>query len=479
MRRGARALGAVTGGICVIGLSVQILLGLTWMVCNFAGFQKFGDSYLYLKSSGTFLCDEYTGILYPALMLLARGIEGILRLPGRSILYLLQLSAAFFAARFFLSSVCPVRGFWREWGSLAILTYPMAMQCHLAVLPDSLAGSVFLLELAGLWRLAENGGRTDAAGLAKTAACWLVMALLKPEYLYLGAVPVILMFLYGMLRRNGRASGQVFRNLVIVAAVGGIIVAMNDLTQVEGAYGRVRLSLNAAMFSRMSWSTFQGTYGMWPEEMRECVDEGMARESSLYPDNMLGIAGEALEQGLGPERAKEMFGVAAEFSRTYYGERIRHEILWDVLGYGFAPVISELMLNNRGYDSYCTRNYEIMRGRTPLLTKYYYHYGCWWFGPGLVLAGLLWLGSCLPGFLRARRGAWDKGAVLGRGFCLAGIFLSCGALAGWYAMRGGGVFDYKQTIVIGCLFTAWTVWGSLRGMAGIGGENGAGSGSVD
>lgn len=453
MRKAVKVIAAVAGRVCFIGFSIQIVVGLLWMLYNFTGFQKFGESFQYVEISKSFLCDEYVSILYPVLLLFARGIEDFLPIPYYCVMYFLQIMLALYAAHAFLLAIHPAGRLKNLWGSLAILTFPMAMQCHLAVLPESLTSSMLLLEFTWLWHAVRDGEELKSRHLIRVVPFWLVSALLEPEYLYLGAVPVVLVFLYGAVRFGKKDPGQIVRNLIIVASFAGIIVGMNDLTQVEGVYGRVHRSLNAALFSRFSWSTLDSTYEDWPEEMRYSVDEGMMREASFYTDNMLQIVGEAVEEYSGVERARELFGEAARISYSQYRGKILHEMTWDVLGYGFAPAISELMLDKRGYDSYTLRNYELMRRHVPVLTTYYFHYGCWWFSAGVILACLLRI------ILRIRDFAWKKvffwGTLIVSGICMAV----------WYTMRGGGMFDYKKTIVIGCLWIAWAIVIGEKAMA--------------
>lgn len=457
MQKAVKAVLAVAGRVCLIGSGIQIVLGLLWMFCNFTSYQKFGDSLLYEEISRNFLCDEYVGILYPVLVLFARVAGGWLSIPHYCVLYLLQLAVALYAAHAFLRTIWHSSRLWNLWGSLAVLTSPMAMQCHLAVLPDSLVSSLLLLEFVWLWRSMELSRVLRGRHLIKAAAFWLTAALLKPEYLYLGAVPVILVLVYGVVRNGRKEWRQTGYNLLIVVCCVGILVGMNGLTQEEGSRGRVRRSVEASLFSRFSWSTLNDTYGLWPEEMRGGVNGDMIWEASLYSDNLMPVVGAAMEQYYGEERARELFATAARISYAWYGARICHEIAWDVFGYGFAPAASRMLLQGRGYYSYCMRNYDIMRSRFPVLTKYYYHYACWWFSAGLILAGLIQCVGWCVGFLGRRKGAGLRDISWKYVFWRAAVVLSCLGMIVWYAMRGGGIFDYKNTAVISCLWMAWIV----------------------
>ncbi|MCM1045118.1 MAG: hypothetical protein NC417_06385 [Candidatus Gastranaerophilales bacterium] len=443
MRKAGSVISAVAGRVCLIGFGIQIVLGLLWMFCNFTGYQEFGDKYM--------------GILYPVLVLIARAAGSLLPIPYYCILYLLQLAVALYAAHVFLQTIWASSRLWNLWGSLAMLTLPMAMQCHLAVLPESLISSFLLLELAWLWRSMEQGSIPQGRHLIKAAAFWLAAGLLKPDDLYLGAIPMILVWVYGMVRSKGREWRRTGCHLLLIVCCAGFLVGVNALTQEAESLGRVHRSVEASLFSRFSWSTLNDTYQMWSEEMRVGVNSDMIWEASLYSDNLMPVVGSAMEQYHGEERAKELFLEAARISYESYGARIRHEILWDLFGYGLAPAASEMLLQGRGYHSYCMRNYDVMRSGFPILTKYYYHYACWWFVAGWLLAGLLQCMRWCKCFLEQKKERkligipwkkicwWSVVAVFSLGMMI------------WYAMQGGGIYDYKNTVAVSCVWMAWMV----------------------
>ena len=74
MQKAVGRISALLSRIIFIGMSIQIVLGIVWMCGNFLYFQDFGESAFYVSVSKNFFCDEYTGILYPVDLLLARGI---------------------------------------------------------------------------------------------------------------------------------------------------------------------------------------------------------------------------------------------------------------------------------------------------------------------------------------------------------------------------------------------------------------------
>lgn len=81
MQKARRALAQIAGRFLFIGISVQIVLGICWMIRAFGIFPEFGDSYLWLRAADTLVCDDYMGIGYPLFLMLAKGIESISSIP--------------------------------------------------------------------------------------------------------------------------------------------------------------------------------------------------------------------------------------------------------------------------------------------------------------------------------------------------------------------------------------------------------------
>lgn len=351
---------SVVKGILLIGFTIQILLGLFWMGGNFGRVQGFGDP---------------GSVLY----------GGILRLLGArpQAMYLLQLGAALFAGDFFLRTAGCREGLWRLWCGLALLSCPFALQCHLALLPFSFLGSLFLLLLSFLIRAAAPGKRASWLALA---ACCVALALL----------------LSGALDMDSREK--------------------------PGS------SFAAAMASRFAWPTLWQDQGNWTEDLQEAVGE-ILWEASHHPSGM-SLLSSAIEGRVGAGAADPYYWQIAEVGWRNHASMVIRQIGWDVLGYLVTPVIFPLQLAGEAYDSYTARNYEIMRENTPILTRNYVNYSCWWF------CWLIPLTLLLSGTPR-------------RPLIPAGICILCsGIAAGLLTMRGAGLMDYKYSAA---LVQLWSV----------------------
>lgn len=395
MKKSATHLCAVIKGMLFIGFSVQIILGFFWMCRNFSGIQDFGepDSALY----GAFL-----------------GLAG----ERPDLIYLLQMAAASLAGYCFLRKGHQI--FWGTapsvengkkaltlWKVFALLTFPFAMQCHLAILPCSFMSSLFLLLIS------------------------LLCEVFFPDKTHTHE------------NRNWKRNlGLLGLALVCVWA----FVTLSGMTDVEEREGEAGRSFEAAMARRIAWPTIWIDHEKWPEDLLEFTEE-MIWETSYYPSKMYDLQA-LIESRADDETAKEYYRQMAEIAWDHHASMVVRQIGWDVLGYAVTPIIFQLQLEGRGYDSCTGRNYEIMRGNAPVLTKYYVDYGCWWFGCALAL-GLLF--TVLQ--LGVVRGINGKKLILPTGICcfVSGIWILL------LTAQGAGVMDYKYTIAVNELWLIWTL----------------------
>lgn len=444
MQKVRRHVLAVAGRIFFIGFSVQIVLGLLWMVCNFRA------------------------------------------------LFLLQLVVAFWAAYRLLCNITDESGqgeFFRIWGSLAMLTFPLAMQCHLASGPDSLTGSCLLLELAFTTGILGKRCELCYKEFAKVLFFWIMAALLQPEYLLFGAVPVVILSVYAVKNVNKAEAGKqhtqnklkrekvsVYLMLMVLSA--GLILGIGTWTgfgffSAGTSEDGVRPSLSFSLASRFAWPRVGMDYDFWPEEVREHLSRQQAMQTDFYADNMELVLGRTLEDALGEERAKEMFAEIARGAWQRHKSEIIHDTAWDALGYTFSPIVLQRQLTGKVYDSYSGRNYDFMRVKTPLLTKYYLDYGCWWFAVGLGMTAVLYLMEGLRNYVTRRRGIQEVGHATRLKYgcttsCVVTVimcFLTSGSMIVWYTMRGAGMMDYKKTTAVGLLWLWWMLTVCIRSLS--------------
>ena len=431
VKKAAGHVRTVMKGMIFIGFSGQIIWGIVWMCCNFAWVQDFG---------------EPDGALY----------GGLFRLLGENpqVMYLVQILAAFFTGYFFLQKLRPAGRGLALWRGLALLTVPFAMQCHLAVQPYSLLGSLYMLLLLGL--LAALRGKA-ARNLALAALCAA-----------------------GTLALSGAWDGE---------------------RRVEPGH-----SFEGAMASRFAWPTIWNDLPRYPEELQELTAE-VAWEASFAPGNME-LFYVAVESRVGEEAARSYYLQMAKVAWTYHAPMVVRQMGWDMLGYAVSPVVFQKQMAGGAYASYSARNYEVMRSCAPVVTRNYVDYGCWWFGSAVILAALLALAGLvregdrqpgegqnevggrqsLKGSAEAAersgrseaenqrgpekpgdggsRSDMTEGKLSGRkrvlfpGICIA----VSGLLIALLVLRGAGQMDYRLVISINQLWLCWplTALGSGR-----------------
>ena len=431
MKKIAAELAVILKGILFTGFSIQTIMGIVWMCFNFIHLQDFG---------------EPEGILYPVLRNALGG--------AYPLLYLGQLCAAFFAAHFFLQSLYPAKGFLSVWRDFVLLTFPLALQCHLALSPYSLVSSFVLVEASLAIRLCRDREVFDVRLFAAEGLCWLMLTLLLPEYLALGGVLFLLtgaVGAAGMFRRHQKQSlGSL---LVVCAACLGIVLGCVSLSERwENPFRREELAVS--LFSRFAWQNMWNDMGQWPPEVQEALGEQTA-EVSRYADNVRLIMKPVMDENFEAERKVQYYLRMAEIGWRMHSSVVIRQIGWDALGYGVTPLILPLQLEGRAYDAYSGRNYELMMSHTPILTSRYVRYSCWWFGCMLAVAALLWIAGRSAG-RKAERCPGPAGVLL----CI----FTLGWIVVWYTMRGAGLMDYKCTVAVNLFWVAAALTVMRRGM---------------
>lgn len=419
MKKAAGHISVILKGILCIGFSIRIILGIIWMCFNFTHLQEFGQT---------------GGILYRGL----RGLAG----ENYGLLYSLQLVTAYFAADRFLRKIYPTDSFSRVWGNLVLLTFPMAMQCHLAVSPYSLAGSLLLLELSATVAVVREKSEDIVREYALAGFCWLILALLLPEYFLLGAVPLLLALLFRLPRLLKQLRKLMYTTLLFLA-FGGMIVGIHALAGETDCLPN-RETISFSLFSRTVWPTIWHDSSQWPQEVKVATADSLW-EVSLYADNMQRIFRPLMQERFSEEQASEYYLQMAEISLKKHTVPIVRQIGGDVLGYSVTPLILPMQLRGETYASYSGRNYELMFTRSPMVTKWYVNYSCWWFGVMLVIAAFL--AAAEQTEYPVKPGQSGIGAVL---LCL----ITAGTVVAVYTLRGAGMMDYKCTVAVNLLWPA-------------------------
>lgn len=428
MKKAAVQLCVLLRSFLFIGFSIQILLGLAWLCTNFTQVQAFAP---------------VGGLLYPLLLQMFGGIP--------QILYLLQLGAAFAVVYVLIRPYGRQNKFWKIWYVLAFMTFPMALQCHLALLPHSFVSSLVLLELVFCRGIFSGEGEVSVAGLARASACWFGLAFLLPEYVWLGIIPPVLTLSLHF-RELCKQIRQLAYCIILIAAFGGIIAGLRSLAFTEGKEGSQN-TFWFSMASRTAWPRLWENHPRWSEELRAIVED-VVWDTSCNPDNLERIFKPVLEQAVGEDQAQEYYREIAKIGWQMNKRQIVNQIAGDLLTYAAPSSVLQLQLSGRSYAFVSGRNYEIMGMNRPRLTKYYVAYSCWWFFAALGATVLLILSGCVAG-------EWLFS--LSKLKFLAVVVIWSGVLVCFYTMQGAGIADYKYTIAVACLWSLLAIVAMGRG----------------
>lgn len=481
MQKTGRSLAQIAGRFLFIGISVQILLGICWGVRSFGIFPEFGDSYTWLKAAETLVCDDYMGIGYPLFLMLVKGIETVSSIPYTFFVYTVQLLAAFGTGIVFLKAcgVAENRAY-LCWGSLGLLTFPCALQSHLAVLPNSLGYSFLLLELSTVFRIL----RQDAAAkncettapvrplydLFEAGIWWGLSTLFVVENLYLGLVPLIVLWLIHLwqLRSKKIEKKRVGQELLLLAAMAGILFTLVPLWQTPGSYGKAENTVTAAMMRRFCWTHMRDEeeYEEWPEELRTRLSWDDVKRAGYYAGTMEAGIQKTIEDAAGKAEAQKIFRQYAAYHLKNYTSDNLHQIVWDCAGYALPTVLLQMLLDGRGYDSFSGRNVDIMMTGDPRLTEVLLKYSSWWFLVGIevmVLTGIVCGLSTLMQRKKEKTAQDDEKRNSGQ----KGLFwktlsvcvITAAGMILWYSLRDAGCLDYKNGLLPGSLWLVGMILG--------------------
>lgn len=412
------------------GFCVQICIGMLWMVLRFCGSLAASES-LFSMGKNEFAPHAWC---------------------------LLQLLIAGFSSYHLLKTLGIHSKKWLICGVLGLLTFPMAAQCHLSFGRDSIVSSLLLLLFSASVRCIRGGKERTRVQLG------------------------VILLTAALLAGIGVSGVNVTRAPMAEAGAAG---------ESKTWYTVAQERFETSMVSRFAWSSLQTLYGTWPEEIKKAVPEQVVRETSYYADNVERVLFPWLQQtyGTGEQGRAQTAAVLRSITRIAQENNTKgicREILWDAAGYGFSPIVVQLQLAGRGYDSYTGILYDNLGQHTPRLSYIYMTYGCRFFGMALLLGIILrciGMEDCTNGGEGSTQGGerstqGGEGSTQGNvsrkknrkifwGTFLFGL-LFAGALIAFYTLRGAAMMDYRKTIVLVLLQLAWMLSSAERsGDAGI------------
>lgn len=459
-------LSVILGKFIYIGFSAQIVFGMIWIVKNLGYIQLFGDSASVVTLANNLYGNGDIGILYPAVVQLAGAIGKITHIPWYSIVYLFQLILALRSGYCFIreAELFGKKKTRAVWGSFVILTFPLIMQLHMAILVNSLLLSLLMLEAAmvvRVWRDSASEKRTGqdlVFDLSGVTLLWMLLAITRWVFIFIGAVPVLVSMIKVIREairkfraREDRPSEVmkiysrrvVLLSLMTVAVFTGLIIGVDNLTTNRSISTREEFSIDNLLFERMAWKSRFSRQSTWLLEITDVIDTETMTETMRHQENVKLLMEPALVEAVGHEEANKLIKFTNEVVWDYDRKEFLHDIAIDSAGYLAPQFMVRMFMQKNSYITYTARNYDIFKRNTPVLAKRYMDYSLLWF---MVAAGacvLLYVMHVVTGTREKRKDI--SGAI-------AVIIVTCIMIAVRNVMLGSSVYDYKEA---GSTMAAW------------------------
>ncbi len=432
--------------IVYILMALQVGFGILWTACNFTVIPDFEESWELLVMAKGHFVDEYTGFLYVLCISGAMLLEKVIKLPACSVLYILQLITAYCAYCTFIQKVVTYRQTQgaklrkrKFFYGLFILTMPVILQVHMAVLPYSLASSVLVMLLAELCMLWRKDYELQTKAICKIAFLWIIGALICPDYGWIGGIAVVFAFIKYGVAHTQRIIG--FFVMIMVSVI--CINSLHGFFQEPGSMGKIQKTWYATMLTRVVWPNFGQFSYFWKEEIKETWNEAQLRELSSHPEAIIYEFGPTIEEMFGREEANNIYSEMVRRTFELDTKNILMDMAEDSAAYLCPPLTMFVQLQGVG-TSYTGWNYGRLRDNTPELTKWYVD---------ISLRGWIYiLSSCvfLEILLLKKKKRTERKEWIGAYLCGVSILINL-----WYMMVSGHMQDYKKVLVISIL------WGML------------------
>ncbi len=450
-KENGKIVSVLLGRLIIIGFAAQIVFGIVYTARNIGYVQMFGDAAENVAVSGRFVCDVYTGVLYPAVLLIVRAAMGALQLPWYSFMYLLQLTLGITAGYIFLREFGKER-FGRGlyfYGSLVIATSPLILQSHLAILSGSFAFSFLMLETAYMRNAWGSRQMSDSRGfcfeLGRVCLFWLLAALTEWDFLIVGAVPVVTLLVRAVFVLAHTDRKRIVFPFIILMSFTVLIIGSYGLTKSREEKASPAKSIEVSLFDRVCWKTFLYRDGSLRYSLWEAAGTEAIEEAGLHRAAVKTVLEPVIEDNLGTDGAKKLFlELAGQAWETNKGE-ILHDAATDMAGYIIAPVITEVLLEGRTFISYTSRNFDIFKRNCPVLARYYLDFSFFWFAATLMIAGVLWILKLFTAIREKKKPGTGMGAVITT--IVTAVILSVRNV-----FLGSGVYDYKLAVFTSALW---------------------------
>ena len=411
-----------------------------------------------LLNSGLSLKSD-TSVIYPALLLIIRALT--LNGPVRfyEVMYVLQLVLAFVSWYTFAVKVLPFeKRFLRVWFSLAVVTNPFAMQCHLAVLEFSFVSSflcllvTFTVRFSLEWK--KLGSRYDLKTAVKhvcvTSLFWMLVSLTRKEFVFIGFFCIlILLYQIGVNLRAGTKLSK-FSPVIVFIVFFAVIHLIDGTFRVSTPLLPTDVIKRSA-YTRIAWTEDLANKYVWPQQVTGTVGSNLMGEAMIDPGIVRTRFTGAVEAEYGRKETSDIF--AKWFFNSFRDNKkgIIKSALTDMAGYVFPPAENESALSGRLLPGFATGNYDVMRRNNALLTKFY-----------LRLTSTVYIFLATASVLALIAGKELFRRV--RMFAPAAVVILLSSLA--YTFYGSNVWDHKKALFTTCIWVGLFAALCIRSISG-------------
>ena len=440
-------------------LSAQILFGCVWGILNFTSFQEFPESAEMILLSSALKLKYDTSVIYPSVLILVRTLTLNGPVKFYEIMYVLQLALAFVSWHTFAVKVLPFDNkFLRIWFTLAVVTNPFAMQCHMAVLEFSFLSSflcllvTFTIRFSLEWK--KLGSRFDVKTAVKhicvTSLFWMLVSLTRKEFFFIGFFcEVILLYRICVSLKPGKSLAKyspAFVFIVFFAAIHFIDAAFR-----VSAPTLPTDTVKRSAYMRIAWTEDIADRYNWPEHVVLTVGSDLMGHVMYDPGLVRTEFTEAVEKTYGRKETSDKYLEWALYSFKDNKKGILKGIIVDGIGYIFPPLESELALSGRVLSGFATGNYDVMKRALPVYTKYY-----------LRLSSVIYIIMAVmsAAVLLLKRGMIKRLSA----FAPALLVMMLSSLV--YTFYGSNVWDHKKALFATCIWVGLFAALSVKAITG-------------
>ncbi|MCR4617027.1 MAG: hypothetical protein K5669_02435 [Lachnospiraceae bacterium] len=440
-----RLVTGILSKIIILGFAAQIVFGIIYVIKNIGYVQMFGDSAANVAVSGSFSCNIYTGVLYPAILLVIRLLGMATGISWYSVMYVLQLALSVCAGFFLVHELGPVvfKKYFALFSGFAIATFPLILQSSMAILPNSFALSFLMLEIAMVSKY-WNGltlviPKVFSFEMGHICLFWLLAALTNFDFLFIGAIPAAAILIRALRYQNKLKIKKRQYPIIIFVLFAVLIVGLYNLASDKTNPVRPQKSIEVALFDRVAWKELShpGNIRYW---IIEVIGDDAYEEVLKHRESMKTLAEPMIEEKLGVKESKKFYmKIVKDAIQTNYGD-VLHDTFADFAGYAIPPVITKMTLEKTEYLSYTPRNYDVFMRNAPKFSKYYMDYSLFWFGAAGIIGAVLWM-MRIQGRLKGK----PKGVkIFPDGKALVVLCVVMGVLIAIInTFSGSCVYDYK------------------------------------